>query len=506
MSEGINFNDYLVRNEKYLKENGETDKVCNQEIDANEISIFFSESHFDADNDGVMSEDDFLDWYKRNQSAISGFLRDEYSQYNYDSDETKNAMKEAIVSFVEETGADIDVSGLTINDEGDGDNENETLNDEGLSDNTGGYICPPELEKYNTGLSNANNGNYDYNNYATMDYYVTDTLNNVLYNENISVEDKTKFMENARSSYPNLTNYINDFFDTCGEEYYIDQLENMANDENCSMEDIVNFKNCYYRMQGDNEFQNDNFEKLLTSQVDILRKKVKSEEDLIYFNKNFKSIDDILNQVQNEKIVSDHKVKEQLLSNCNSVLAMYGGGEYNGVATQGAVQELQNALNASTWEERTEFENIFGYTSAYDADTQLEIMSTYNEQTGSNLFKDWASHTNNGNYSTASLRDEDFYNLAEPLFDNLIQKAKSGDEEMAKCIVDTIVSLEELGVKSYQLNFVNRLLNENNFDRNFINQLNKIYNDNYTGDTFKELLTAHFSPEQKKDFDNKNIL
>lgn len=104
MGNNINFQDYLLRNEKWLANPDEqkgTHKTDGK-LDADEISVFFSGSHIEVDSDSsgdsVISGDEFENWYSANESAISSYLKDVGGEYN--DDESKKSMLDSMLDFI----------------------------------------------------------------------------------------------------------------------------------------------------------------------------------------------------------------------------------------------------------------------------------------------------------------------------------------------------------------------------------------------------------------------
>ncbi len=116
-ADSVNFGDYLVRNDKWLLENGETEntEAGDGELSDREISIFFSNSHINSDGNDEISADEFNNWYKNNESAISAYLNDIGA--DYDDPEVKAAMLESMNEYAQ-TKAEVELQHL--NDEYDG--------------------------------------------------------------------------------------------------------------------------------------------------------------------------------------------------------------------------------------------------------------------------------------------------------------------------------------------------------------------------------------------------
>lgn len=469
MSEGINFNDYLVRNEKYLKENGETDKVCNQEIDANEISIFFSESHFDADNDGVMSEDDFLDWYERNQSAISGFLRDEYSQYNYDSDETKNAMKEAIVSFVEETGADIDISGLTINDEDNDDNSGAKLTDDNATgeDNPvsqpqtlGEHVYKSDMSKYQTLLDDTNACNIG--DFKTPEAYFNDGLDKLLSDTEIDNADKIAFLKEAKAKYAgtNIPSFISGYLQS-NDSFYINSMQEMINDESYTLDDMINLRNDYYRLRGGDIKESSQYEELLSAQLDVLESKVNNSDDLNKYNNEYKSIEALNNDIQNSDLIDSTEAKIELTDKLMTTLTnKFGSDDENIKDTLKdiATDQLSNIINNCQYRKYSDsehFDKILSSNGLFSANDIAEIVDKYNKENNGNLFVDML-HIN------VVFPNKNMDNVYTQYFNSILLAANNGNESALNVAAETIKAMNEkpeLIHKGANLTFTSALKN-----------------------------------------------
>lgn len=101
----INFQDYLLRNEKWLANEDEAKGThkTDGKLDADEISVFFSGSHLELDSDSsgdkILSGDEFENWYSANESAISSYLKDVGGDYN--DDESKKSMLDSMLDFID---------------------------------------------------------------------------------------------------------------------------------------------------------------------------------------------------------------------------------------------------------------------------------------------------------------------------------------------------------------------------------------------------------------------
>ena len=99
-ADSVNFGDYLLRNEKWLTEEGVTPGTNSEDgvLSDQEISIFFSNSHINTTADGEITASEFDNWYSANKSAISAYLDEIGADYNDAS--VKAAMLESMTEIV----------------------------------------------------------------------------------------------------------------------------------------------------------------------------------------------------------------------------------------------------------------------------------------------------------------------------------------------------------------------------------------------------------------------
>ncbi len=100
----INFEDYLLRNEKWLGSDDEEKgkHVTDGKLDSDEISTFFSNSHIELDSDSSgdarLTKKEFENWYESNKDAISSYYESIGVEFN---DESKNAMMQSMLKFID---------------------------------------------------------------------------------------------------------------------------------------------------------------------------------------------------------------------------------------------------------------------------------------------------------------------------------------------------------------------------------------------------------------------
>ncbi len=99
-ADSVNFGDYLLRNEKWLTEEGVTPGTNSEDgvLSDQEISIFFSNSHINTTADGEITASEFDNWYSANKSAISAYLNEIGASYV--DMEVKQAMLESMTEIV----------------------------------------------------------------------------------------------------------------------------------------------------------------------------------------------------------------------------------------------------------------------------------------------------------------------------------------------------------------------------------------------------------------------
>lgn len=102
MSNRVNFQDFLLQNEKLLGIGKEANgnHPVDGKLDDSEISIFFSSSNIemnDSDGEAILSEEEFNKWYESNESTINAY----YDSIDVEADEdSKKSMLQSMIDFI----------------------------------------------------------------------------------------------------------------------------------------------------------------------------------------------------------------------------------------------------------------------------------------------------------------------------------------------------------------------------------------------------------------------
>lgn len=109
MTTGISFENYLIKNEKYLAVGNETPGEHEEDgkISSEEIDAFFSSAHIDRNNEATtydmkISQQDFNDWYEANEAAINAYYESiGLGEDAYGNEEYRDAMRDSMLEYMD---------------------------------------------------------------------------------------------------------------------------------------------------------------------------------------------------------------------------------------------------------------------------------------------------------------------------------------------------------------------------------------------------------------------
>lgn len=255
-ADGVNFGDYLVRNERWLIDDNETaeTKSVDGKLSDNEISIFFSNTHINTDGDDEISSSEFDNWYSANSSAISAYLDDIGADYNDAS--VKAAMLESMTSFMQ-SSQNSDIELMHLNEDTDsivlGEMSMPTADQISSPTKTEGDDTTPATNQYSEAaqsyydsMKNLSEIKSSLNPNSYQDK-VESIISDIVNDKNIDSSEKLALLEDISTMEKDV---LKDYFAE-NDVFYINALEEIVSNENYTIEDVMNLTKRYNALQGD---------------------------------------------------------------------------------------------------------------------------------------------------------------------------------------------------------------------------------------------------------------
>ncbi len=220
----------------------------------------------------------------------------------------------------------------------------------------------PELVSRDKFSGAIDSDNENVNNYAQqMDDIAWDfsELSNMLSDENVSIEDRSKLLYMAYKSAPgNVRDYLLN-----NDSFFVDSLKEIASNDQYTLTDAKEFQDLYSEIQGNGSIFINDRQGLYEAQLMLFKEKADSKEDFEYINENIIDIDNLALQIQYN--FSDEKETE-LLTQIYSLKNEFGTVDYSeekmlethekadldeniekyiGTSAQDSIEKILNAVN-----------------------------------------------------------------------------------------------------------------------------------------------------------------